>query len=177
MKGRIDIFRIVVNLLCFAAAGVVVLLVALSGIFDEIINAVPVYIALVLFLGGVPAIMAWGNRMIKKQDDTISLQVLYNQPKSFNKKAVIFGYVLMFLPLYLMLTAVVLIPHGIFVAFYIPISIMTIIAIKSKKDMLETFNISKKKYALIHTLSFLASIVLGFTLRFRVILPLAEKYL
>ena len=177
MKWKIDILRIVVNCVCFLVAGLIVLLLALAGIFDNIAHAVPMYIGLVLLLGGVPAIMAAGNRMIKKQDDIISLQVHFNQPKSFNKRSVILGYVLMFLPLYVFLTATILIPHGIFVAFFIPISVMTFMIIRMKRAMLDTFNISRKKYGLIHTISFIFSIILGFILRSTVVIPLFEKYM
>jgi len=175
MKRKIDFLRIIVNGVCFLAAGLIVLLLALSGLFDNIVHAVPMYIGLVLFLGGVPAIMAAGNRMIKKQDDAISTQVYFNQPKSFNKRSVILGYVLIFLPLYVFLTSTILIPHGIFVAFFIPISVMTFMIIRMKRAMLDTFNISKKKYGLIHTASFIFSIILGFVLRSTVIIPLIEK--
>ncbi len=113
MKDKISIFKIIVNIICLALAGVIVLVFISLGDFNDIKTAVPLAIACMVFLGGVPAIMSTGNKMVKKQDEAISTQVYFNQPKSFNKRSVIFGYVLMFLPLYVFLFAVILIPHGI----------------------------------------------------------------
>jgi hypothetical protein len=96
---------------CFLLAGVVILLIYVLGIFDNIKNAIPTYIVLVLILAGIPALMSLGNRMIVKEDSKIALQVLYNQPVSFNKKAIIWGYIIMFFPMYLFIFASLLIPY------------------------------------------------------------------
>jgi hypothetical protein len=177
MKDKISIFKIIVNIICLALAGVIVLVFISLGDFNDIKTAVPLAIACMVFLGGVPAIMSTGNKMVKKQDEAISTQVYFNQPKSFNKRSVIFGYVLMFLPLYVFLFAVILIPHGIYVAFFLPISVMIIIISRMKRSMLESFNMSKRKYSLVQALVFVLTIAVAFIVRNQIILPLAEKYM
>jgi hypothetical protein len=110
-KKGFNVARIIVNTVCFLLAGVVILLIYVSGIFDNIKNAIPTYIVLVLILAGIPALMSLGNKMIVKEDSKIALQVLYNQPVSFNKKAIIWGYIIMFFPMYLFIFASLLIPY------------------------------------------------------------------
>ena len=96
----------------------IVLVFISLGDLNDIKTAVPLAIACMVFLGGVPAIMSTGNKMVKKQDEAISTQVYFNQPKSFNKRSVIFGYVLMFLPLYVFLFAVILIFIVVFIVIF-----------------------------------------------------------
>ncbi len=176
-KKGTDIFRIVSNIACFLLAGVVIFLIYVLGIFNNIKNAIPTYITLVLILAGIPTLMSIGNNMIVKQDSKISLQVLFNQPVSFNKKAVIWGYFIMFFPIYLFIFASLLIPYdsGIFAMFFIPGSAILLTISKLKKEMLTPFKISKRKYSLIHTGAYLLVIITGFTLRFAVILPFVEN--
>lgn len=83
----------------------------------------------------------------------------------------------MFLPLYAFLFAVILIPHGIYVAFFLPISVMIIIISRMKRSMLESFNMSKRKYSLVQALVFVLTIAVAFIVRNQIILPLAEKFM
>ena len=175
MKRKFDILKLVVNILCFGVAALVVGLVMISGIFDNIKHAIPTYICLVLVLGGIPAIMATGNRMVKKQDEIISVQVHHNCPINFSKKAVIIGLILMFLPLYLICGAFILIPHGIFAAFLIAITVMLIVLSRMKEPMLQSFKIAKWKYRLCHIGAYIISIAIGAVIKVTVILPLVEK--
>ena len=176
-KKGFNIVRIIVNTVCFLLAGVVILLIYVSGIFDNIKNAIPTYIVLVLILAGIPALMSLGNRMIVKEDSKIALQVLYNQPVSFNKRSIIWGYIIMFFPMYLFIFASLLIPYdsGIWAMFFIPGSVVLFTISKLKKEMLSPFKMSKRRYSLIQTGTFLLVTLVGFVLRFAVILPLAEK--
>lgn len=68
MKDTFKIFRLIVNIVCFALAGVIALVFISLGDFNDIKTAVPLAIACMVFLGGVPAIMSTGNKMVKKQD-------------------------------------------------------------------------------------------------------------
>ena len=176
-KKGFNIVRIIVNTVCFLLAGVVILLIYVSGIFNNIKNAIPTYIVLVLILAGIPALMSLGNRMIVKEDSKIALQVLYNQPVSFNKRSIIWGYIIMFFPMYLFIFASLLIPYdsGIWAMFFIPGSLILFTISKLKKEMLSPFKMSKRKYSLIQTGTFLLVTLMGFVLRFAVILPLVEK--
>ena len=176
-KNGFNVVRIIVNTVCFLLAGVVILLIYVSGIFNNIKNAIPTYIVLVLILAGIPALMSLGNRMIVKEDSKIALQVLYNQPVSFNKRSIIWGYIIMFFPMYLFIFASLLIPYdsGIWAMFFIPGSLVLFTISKLKKEMLSPFKMSKRKYSLIQTGTFLLVTLMGFVLRFAVILPLVEK--
>lgn len=176
-KNGFNIVRIIVNTVCFLLAGVVILLIYVSGIFNNIKNAIPTYIVLVLILAGIPALMSLGNKMIVKEDSKIALQVLYNQPVSFNKKAIILGYIIMFFPMYLFIFASLLIPYDsiIWAMFFIPGSLILFTISKLKKEMLSPFKMSKRRYSLIQTGTFLLVTLVGFVLRFAVILPLVEK--
>ncbi len=176
-KKGFNIVRIIVNTVCFLLAGVVILLIYVSGIFNNIKNAIPTYIVLVLILAGIPALMSLGNKMIVKEDSKIALQVLYNQPVSFNKRSIIWGYIIMFFPMYLFIFASLLIPYdsGIWAMFFIPGSLVLFTISKLKKEMLSPFKMSKRKYSLIQTGTFLLVTLMGFVLRFAVILPLVEK--
>ena len=176
-KNGFNIARIIANTICLLLAGVVIILVYVSGIFNNIKNAIPTYIALVTILAGIPTLMSVGNNMIVKQDSKIALQVLYNQPVSFNKKAIIWGYIIMFFPMYLFVFASLLIPYdsGIWAMFFIPGSAILFTISKLKKEMLSPFKMSKRKYSLIHAGTYLLTAVAGFALRFAVILPLTER--
>lgn len=174
-RNRPNVLRLVVNLVCFALAAIIIFLVMISGVFESIKHAIPMYIGLVAFLGGFPAIMAIGNRMIKKQDEIISIQLLHNAPVNFSKRSVIFGYVLMFLPLYIFILAIIMIPYNIWIAFFIPICVFTFVIVKMKEPMLHTFKLSVKKYRLIHFAAFLFCVILGAILRILVIAPLVKE--
>ena len=59
--------------------------------------------------------------------------------------------------------------------FFIPGSVVLFTISKLKKEMLSPFKMSKRKYSLIQTGTYLLVILVGFVLRFAVILPLVEK--
>ena len=70
-NGSFNIFRLIVNIVCFAIAGIIIVALLMTDALDNMKEAIPFYIAIVIILAGVPAFMALGNRMIIKQDSII----------------------------------------------------------------------------------------------------------
>lgn len=174
-RDSFNIVRIIINTICFVLAAILIIGFLASGFINQIKQAIPVYIAIVAVLAGIPALMATGNRIIIKQDSIISTQVLFNQPIRFNKKAVIWGYVVMFFPLYLFILSTLLLPfEGAWVVFFIPASVITFVLSKLKSDMLNPFKISKRKYSLCHFGAYALSVIVGAIIRFTVIIPWME---
>ena len=170
-----SIVKLIINTVCFFIAGCVILALISLGAIDQIKQALPVYIGIVVILAGIPALMAFGNRMIIKEDEKISLQAHFNKPVSFIKKNVILGYVIMFFPLYLFILATLLIPfESAWAIFLIPASVITFVLAKLKGEMLSSFKISKRKYTLCHFGAYAASVIMGALLRFTVIIPWME---
>ena len=174
MKGNgVNIFRLIVNIICFALAGIIIAALIMTGAFDNMKDAIPFYIAIIVILAGVPAFMALGNKMIIKQDSIIEAQIRFNQPVSFSKRSVILGYVIMFSPLYLFILASLLVPFegGGWAIFFIPASVITFVLSKLKEEMITPFKIPKRKYKLSHLGAYALSVLIGALLRFTVILP------
>ena len=170
-----SIVKLIINTVCFLIAGCVILALISLGAIDKIKQALPVYIGIVVILAGIPALMAFGNRMIIKEDEKISLQAHFNKPVSFIKKNVILGYVIMFFPLYLFILATLIIPfESAWAIFLIPASVITFVLAKLKGEMLSPFKISKRKYILFHFGAYAASVIIGILLRITVILPYIE---
>jgi len=179
MKGsnKINIVRLIINILAFVLAAVLIIGFFASGFINQIKQAIPVYIGIVIVLAGIPSLMALGNRMIIKQDSIISTQILFNQPISFNKRPVIWGYVIMFFPLYLFILGTLLLPYdSIWIMFFIPSSVITFVLSRLKAEMLTPFKISRRKYKLCHFGAYSFSIITGVALRFTLIIPLIERF-
>ena len=178
MKKDVSIARRVVNIVCFVLSFIIVLYIISSGMIDVIMDALPIYAGLMVIFIVLPSIMATGSHMVKKQNEIISTQVMNNCPIRIDKRKVVFGYVMMFFPLYTFITSSIFIPHGIFIAIFIPMVVVTTVIKKMKRPLfVDTFRMSAKKYKRAHTWAFIASLVIGFTVRFAVIIPLADKYM
>lgn len=178
MKKDVSIARRVVNIICFVLSFIIVLYIISSGMIDVIMDALPIYAGLMVIFIVLPSIMATGNHMVKKQNEIISTQVMHNCPVRIDKGKVVFGYILMFSPLYTFITASIFIPHGIFIAIFIPMAVITSVLKKMKRPLfVDTFRMSAKKYKRAHIWAFVASVIVGFTVRFAVIIPLAAKYM
>ena len=176
MKKETNILRLIVNGVCFLFAFLIMIFVVASGNLSTMVQAMPMYLGLLAFFIGVPSVIAWGNKLVRKQDEIVSTQLLHNCPVSFDKGKVVKGYILMFAPMYLFMMASILIPHGIFLAIYIPMAVVTATLIKMKRPMfVDNFCMSGKKYRRAHILGYIGAIVIGFALRFAVIIPFVEK--
>ena len=174
-KNGFSIVKLIINTVCFLIAGCVILALISLGAIDNIKQALPVYIGIVVILAGIPALMAFGNRMIIKEDEKISLQAHFNKPVSFIKRNVILGYIVMFFPLYLFILATLLIPfEGGWAIFFIPGSVITFVLSKLKAEMLSPFKIKKKNYNICHFCAYAFSVIIGALLRFAVIIPYME---
>ena len=178
MKKNVSIVRRIVNIICFLLSFVIVLYIISSGMIKVIADALPIYAGLMVIFIVFPSIMATGNHMVKKQNEIISTQVMHNCPVRIDKGKVVFGYILMFFPLYAFITASIFIPHGIFIAIFIPMAVITSVLKKMKRPLfVDTFRMSAKKYKRAHIWALVASVIVGFTVRFAVIIPLAAKYM
>ena len=176
-NGSFNIFRLIVNIVCFAIAGIIIVALLMTGALDNMKEAIPFYIAIVIILAGIPAFMALGNRMIIKQDSIIEMQTRFNQPVKFSKRSVILGYGIMFSPLYLFILGSLLIPFegGAWAIFFIPASVITFVLSKLKGEMLAPFKISKLKYRCCHLGAYAICVLSGILLRIAVILPYIES--
>ena len=177
MKDGFDLGRFVKNLFFFVLSGILVFIVHILGIFRNASNAFPLYTVLLFILCGLPLFMGYGYRIIRKQDENISLQALHNEPIKFKKYAVVIGYIMMFSPLYSLIFLTLLIPFDtlIWLALYIPFSVVNLVVTKRRQSDISAFGMSLKRYRLYHTIAFFACTCSGLLLRFFVVMPLMGK--
>ncbi len=176
MKRRFKLGRFIKNLFFLILSAILVFVIYVLGIFENLKHAIPLYTVLLIMLCGLPLFMGYGYKIIRKQDEIISLQVLHNQPIKFNRHAVIVGYLMMFSPLYALIFLTLLIPFDtlIWLALYIPFSVMNIAISKIRQTDISAFGMSVKKYKLYHLIAFLSCTCSGLLLRIFVVMPLLD---
>ena len=176
MNDKFDLGRFVKNLFFIALSGILVFVVHILGIFRHATNALPLYTVLLFILCGLPLFMGYGYRIIRKQDEKISLQALHNEPIKFKKYAVVIGYIMMFSPLYSLIFLTLLIPFDtlIWLALYIPFSIINITISKMRRADISAFGMSLKRYRLYHMIAFVSCTCAGLLIRIFVVMPLLD---
>ena len=160
--------RKIVNLICFVLGLAIIIATIALGLTKVFL------VGAVFFFGvaSVPLLMSIGKNMVIYEKEIAVNQKRAELPLVFDKRKVLFGYILMFAPLYILMMGCFFIPvENAWAVPYIPLFVFTLISAMLTAHTIDAFEFSMSKYKFVHTFLYIFIIVVGFFVRGLIIFP------
>lgn len=161
-------FRIAVNIICYALSAILLaIILAYGGIVAFLVGGAFFGVMLAFFSS-----MSVGKDIIYTQYMIANEQIKSEKPLDFNHKLVKLGYILSFLPIYIITTVALLVPGGYlwFIPWF-PFFVIAILLAYMSGGYIEIFNYKMYKYILCHIGAHLFSFITGTLIRELLIVP------
>lgn len=160
--------RIAVNIIAYILSFIILGVIIAYGGFIAFLAGASFF---TLILGFFTS-MSSGKDLIYTQYMIANEQLRADKPVSFSHKRVKWGYVLSFLPLYIVTTLALLVPGGYlwFIPWF-PFFVITLLLSYMSSGYIEVFNYKMYKYALCHLGAHAFSFITGTLIRELLIVP------
>lgn len=167
-RNRKSKLRIVLNILGYIAAAAILGYVCYyGGIVAFLVGGAFFFSIAALLIS-----MHVGKEMLLTQSCIVKEQLNNNLPISFSKKRAVVGFLLSFIPIYLMLFVSTLVPGGyLWIIPYLPFFIIALLLSHMSHGFVEIFNFNKHKYNACHVLAHLFVLIVGSTIRLLLLTP------
>lgn len=167
-KRRKTLSKLIINTILLILSLIFLILTIIYGGIGAIIAGS-------LFFGGILGFMtsmSVGKDMIFIQFMIVKEQLRADRPIDFDGRRVKIGFLLSFVPIYLMILVSTLIPGGyLFLIPYIPLCFTAIILAYLSSGFIETFNYKMSKYIWCHIGAQMFCIIVGSVIRECLIAP------
>ena len=160
--------RIAVNIICYILSAILLGIILAYGGFIAFLAGAGFFTIILGFFSS----MSVGKDLIYTQYLIANEQLRADRKLEFSHKHVIWGYILSFLPLYIITTLSLLVPGGYlwFIPWF-PFVVITIILSFMSSGYIEIFNYKMYKYILCHLGAHAFSFITGTLIRELIIVP------
>ena len=166
--GKPSVLRRIINIICFILGAFLLGLVIVNGLLGIFMPTAIFFFALL----SVPTAMSIGKGMVMAENEIAINQRRADMPLDFNRKKAIWGYVLMFGPLYFLMLACFFFPaYNAWIVPYIPVFVYTTISAVLSMYSIENFQFNAKKCKAIHISLYIVIFILGLLVRAYIITP------
>ncbi|MBO5286976.1 MAG: hypothetical protein J6B34_02510 [Clostridia bacterium] len=161
-------WRVALNVIAFILGVSILVLIFANGLGHVFLVGGAFFFGICL----IPTTMAIGKSLVLAQYEIAINQHRSESPLEFNKSRVLWGYFLIFSPLYILMLASFFFPaHTAWLVPYIPLFVYTVIVILLNSHTVEGFYFSLKKYYLIHLSIYILIFILGCLIRGLIMYP------
>ena len=168
MYRRPSALRRAINIICYILSAIMLgIIFAYGGFVAFLVGGIFFGLILAFFSS-----MSVGKDLIYMQYMIANEQIRAEKPLNFNHKLVRLGFVMSFLPIYIITTASLLIPGGYlwFIPWF-PFFIIAILLAYMSGGYIEIFHYKMSKYVLCHLGAHLFSFITGTLIRELLIVP------
>lgn len=160
--------RIAVNIICYILSAILLGIIFAYGGFVAFLAGAGFFTIILGFFSS----MSVGKDFIYTQYLIAKEQLRTDRPVEFSHKRVKWGYVLSFLPLYIITTLALLVPGGYlwFIPWF-PFFIITLLLSYMSSGYIEVFNYKMSKYVFCHIGAHAFSFITGTLIRELLIVP------
>ena len=163
-----SLLRRIINIVCFILGIALLAFIIVNGLMGIFMPTAIFFLVLL----SIPTAMSVGKGLMMAENEIAINQRRADLPLEFSRKKAIWGYILMFGPLYLLMLACFFFPaYNAWIVPYIPIFVYTTISLVLSMYSVENFQFNAKKYKIIHIALYITIFALGLCVRAYIIMP------